>query len=140
MTLRNLLTADTRATEITSGISLVIIAIVIMCTGKQFFPVHLINFHAWQFWGIVSGVFGALQLTAIMLEESEHVRAVTSWIAGTYWLWSGSYQIFSGTGQFYDIVLIILGISCMYAFVINLLITTTIKNHGIDNNARPSSE
>lgn len=124
MTHKNLLPSDTRTTEIISGVSLVLISILILTSGGKFVPDHMSLEHYWQFWGMISGIIGALQILFVLVANMEHARSVVAWITGSHWIWSGTHQFSMSTGQFYDTVLLVLGISCMYAFVINLLITS----------------
>lgn len=123
--IKQLLPADTRPVELISGFSLFVMAILIVTTGTMFFPEHLQDFHQWQFWGIVSGLFGLLQVFAVAMDDMEALRSVTSWFTGIYWLWSGLIQLFGPNGHFDDVVIIVLGASCMYAFIINLLFSKT---------------
>lgn len=126
--IKQLLPADTRPVELISGFSLFVMALLIVTTGTKFFPPHLHDFHQWQFWGIVSGLFGFLQVFAVVMEDMEAMRSVISWFTGIYWIWSGLIQISGSNGHFDDVVIMVLGASCMYAFIINLLFT---KKHGI---------
>lgn len=125
--IKQLLPADTRPVELISGFSLFVMAILIMTTGTKFFPPHLHDFHQWQFWGIVAGLFGGLQILAVALDDMEALRSVVSWFTGVYWIWSGLIQLVGPHAHFDDVVIMTLGASCLYAFIINLLFA---KKHG----------
>lgn len=127
ISIRRLLPADTRPIELISGASLLISALLIISTGELFFPKHLHDFHQWQFWGILSGIFGVVQLYAVAMDDLESLRAVTAWFTGVYWVWTGLVQLFGPHAQFDDVVIVLLGASCLYAFIINLLFTAKRK-------------
>lgn len=130
---KNLLPSDTRTTEIISGVSLMIISLLIFLTGERYLPATMLSEHGWHFWGIVSGVFGAAQIGAVSQSDGERARAIMAWLSGSYWIWSGAHQLMGTQGHFFDAVSIVLGVSCMYAFVINLLLVTEKEEqHGND--------
>jgi hypothetical protein len=120
MKLKNLLPADTRPIELISGTSLLISAILIFITQDLYFPEKMNDVHQWPFWGILSLVFGFIQILSVIEDDMEPIRTITAWLTGTYWVWSGFFHLMSDYGHFYDIVLIVLGLSCLYSFIINL--------------------
>lgn len=71
---------------------------------------------------IVAIVFGILQLSSIALcRTMEHLRFILAWISGSFWIWVATADI-SHTVTAAEIATIMLGVTNLYAFIINLLL------------------
>lgn len=74
-----------------------------------------------QFWIIIFGTLGFLQLFSIVLHPSaEILRAITAWINGSLWIWIG---ISSAIIHFDPPIVgvLCLGVANLYGFALNIL-------------------
>jgi hypothetical protein len=89
--------------------------------GNYYIPEHLKEMHHWVFWAILFFIFGSFQVIAIYKEWDGMIRAILSWVVGVYWLWVGIGNIVSPSPDINYILLLVLGASCQYSYVVNLL-------------------
>ena len=122
MILRQFLPNDTRLLELISGLSLVIYMVVTFVVDQALVPVELVEYHIWQFWMIVVGIVGSIQIIACVQQKLEHLRAATNWLAGSYWVWMGVVQADFGYYHAMTIVALLMGVGCLYAFIVNVLL------------------
>lgn len=117
----HLLPQDTRIAELISGFSLILMSVLMMFANIQ--PTDaMVRFHEAHFWFILSGVFGGLQIFSLIVNDKlEQLRFVLAWVTGTFWSWVAMDSIANGVNPT-DIAGLVLGISNLYAFVINLLL------------------
>lgn len=120
--LRKFLPNDTRLVELISGGSLVIGMLIGILTNQYILPAELLSYHVWQFWTMMLGIFGILQVGACSVHRLEYLRAATNWLIGGYWIWVGAHQIAVAEPYLTATVSILIGVSCFYAFVVNLLL------------------
>lgn len=121
--MRMFLPNDTRLVELISGGSLVLGAVMSFFTDQHIVPTDLLSYHIWQFWALLLGVLGVIQVGACAVTHFEHLRAATNWLVGGYWMWVGIHQMVVYQLDLTTIVSVLMGVSCFYAFVINLLLT-----------------
>lgn len=126
--IKNLLPSDTRAVEIISGISLFLSSLFIFYGHDKFLSLHIIEAHHWLFWGIMFVIFGSYQIISVLNNWDVMIRAILGLFIGAYWIWDGLSGLCQSQFVITDILPIVLGISCQYSFVVNLLYAS--KNHG----------
>lgn len=126
--IKNLLPSDTRAAEIISGVSLFFSSILVFYGHDKFLSEHILEAHHWLFWAMIFLIFGVFQLVSVLNRWDVMIRAILCLFIGTYWIWDGFSGLCQSNFTATDILPIVLGISCQYSFVINLLYST--KNHG----------
>lgn len=74
------------------------------------------------FWCLIAVAFGSLQVSAIALcTKMEHLRFVLAWFAGSFWIWIATANLTHGVHAS-EIATVMLGITNLYAFIINLLL------------------
>jgi len=117
-----LLPQDTRITELTSGLALVLI-------GFSFFVSSIsithgvTSMHQNVFWCILTITFGVLQIASIELyRRMEHLRFILAWATGSFWIWVSAENLSAGRIGPSEIATIVLGITNLYAFIVNLLL------------------
>lgn len=124
---KNFFPQDTRIIESMSALSLIYMSLASYLSGGAILPQELWGLHYWQFWMVLSGIFGFVQLFIVALDKNYIARSLLAWVTGTYWVWSGLIQ-FTPAVAIACGISIILGIMCFYTFIVNLLIGT---RHGI---------
>ena len=129
LSLRNFLPNDTRLLELISGISLTLYMVVTLSTDRALVPIEFLEYHVWQFWMLVLGAIGVVQIAACAQQKVEYLRAATNWMAGSYWVWMGVYQLDYGYYHAMTIVSMLIGLGCLYAFVVNLLLARQAWKH-----------
>ena len=114
--LRNLLPVDSRNLEFASAFSFIISAIgIFLFKNHQGFEYLLIH-HSHIFWSLFFGIIGGLQLYSLLeYPELEPIRISTSWVSGTYWVWSGMERDLTTAA----ILSMFVGIYLLLAFIIN---------------------
>jgi hypothetical protein len=119
MSLIRLFPVDTRAVELASSGALIFTSLLFMVgsySGAKF-----TNFHQPEFWAIITLCFGCLHFAAIYEEHLEHLRAVLSWVAGSFWVWA-ALDTMGEIIRPSEIATLFLGICNFYAFVVNALL------------------
>jgi hypothetical protein len=117
----SLLPQDTRIAEVLSGLALVFVGVGLMIPGNGMISPSITAPVA-AFWALITLAFGALQLSAIaMCKAMEHLRFILAWISGSFWIWVATSNI-SYTVTASEVATIVLGITNLYAFIINLLL------------------
>ena len=114
--LRNLLPVDSRNLEFASAFSFIISAIgIFLFKDNQEFD-YLFVYHSHIFWSLFFGIIGGLQLYSLLeYPELEPIRISTSWVSGTYWVWSGMERDLTTAA----ILSMFVGIYLLLAFIIN---------------------
>jgi hypothetical protein len=116
---KNLLPQGTRVVELSSGIALIIVAILLIFSNLLMLPdiKGADNLNTWQ---ILLLTFGSLQVLSIYkYPKLELIRIGISWLAGCFWIWISLVSIGSHL-SIEDIGTLMLGIGNMYGFIINL--------------------
>lgn len=124
--LRLFLPNDTRLVELVSGWSLVIGMSISMITSHPNIPSTLLYYHMWQFWTVIIGMIGIVQVVACAFDNLEYVRSTTNWMVGWYWIWIGLDYLTTANNYLMPILSIVVGTSCMYAFIINILLARSV--------------
>lgn len=119
--IKKLMPSDTRATELISGFSLILSSILLLYGGNSYIPDNLKLMHHWAFWSILFFIFGSFQIIAIYKEWDAMIRAILSWVVGIYWLWVGVGNLCIHNPDINYILLLVLGASCQYSYIVNLL-------------------
>lgn len=120
----SLLPQDTRIAELLSGISLLVVGMALLITGKGFLhhSTVMVTMQYNAFWCILCIAFGVLQISAIAVHRGlEHLRFILAWITGSFWVWLASAN-FSNGANATEMVTMLLGITNLYAFIVNLLL------------------
>ena len=119
MTLSSFLPQDTRAIELTSAFALILTSIFFLL-GANVSP-WMLAVHPKEFWVIVLGAFGVVQLIGIVRDSfgAEVVRTIVSWVAGMFWVWLSLEDVLMVV-RASEFAAMALGLSNFYAFVINL--------------------
>lgn len=121
MCLSKLFPSDTRIAEILSAVSLLFSGL-LMLLVPQATPLALLTYHTAFFWGMIALVFGLLQfIVVVWYDDQELVRALFSWIVGTYWVWM-SLGTVSMTVVPAIIASFFLGVTNLYSFIVNVLV------------------
>lgn len=117
----SLLPQDTRIAELLSGFAMVLVGMGLMVTGNSLIgTITTIQENA--FWCLITIAFGSLQVfTLALYRKMEHLRFVLAWISGSFWIWVSSANFANGVHA-PDIVTLMLGITNLYAFIVNLLL------------------
>lgn len=78
-----------------------------------------------DYWGVAALVFGLLQLISMMwYPRYRPMRSVVVWATGSFWVWIGTQ--YSLNLAILQIPILFLGLSCLYAFIINIIILSEI--------------
>lgn len=117
----SLLPQDTRIVEVLSGLALVFVGIGLMIPGNGMISISVSTPVA-TFWALLTLAFGVLQLGSIaMCKAMEHLRFILAWISGSFWIWIATENASTAVTAS-EIATIVLGITNLYAFIINLLL------------------
>lgn len=122
MTLINLLPRDNRSAELASAGALLLLALHIGFYDDL--HVRLSSLHGMHFWVLIFSALGLAQLVSLLAyPNTEILRALLSWVNGLLWIWL-SLSTYSAAGP-----AIMLGVTNLYAFVVNVnLLRTTWKD------------
>lgn len=115
--INHLLPQDTRAVEIVSSLSLILIGASLMHVP---FESELFSHHSHKFWSAITILFGLLQLLSVVFSEKlPLIRTLISWSIGFFFVWLGFSSI-SQYNNISDYIAIILGFGNWYAFILNI--------------------
>ncbi len=119
MNLSALLPTDTRTIELASAFSLVLTSITLLLGAPA--SAWMLEIHAREFWVIVLSAFGVLQLIGVVHNtySAEVVRVIVTWVVGAFWVWI-SFEYMIEVVRPTEVSAFLLGVSNLYAFVINL--------------------
>lgn len=122
MTLINLLPRDNRSAELASAGALLLLALHLGI--YEDLHIRLSSIQNLSFWVLSFSVLGLTQLVSLLsYPNTEILRALLSWVNGTLWIWL-SLSTYSAAGP-----AIMLGVTNLYAFVVNVnLLRTTWKD------------
>jgi hypothetical protein len=117
----SLLPRDTRIVELLSGIAMVLVGMGLLLSGNSLMgTVTTVQYNT--FWFLIAVAFGSLQIFSIALcAKMEHLRFILAWISGSFWIWVASTNLAHGIHAS-EIATMMLGITNLYAFIINLLL------------------
>lgn len=121
---KNLMPQDTRAGEIISAVTLVILSIVFFLDSSL--DTQLFAKYSNIFWGVYSGIVGLIQLYGLLKHPDKlNWRIVGLWMAGSFW------ALFAFSGDM-NIIRIVAGsvvsFYCFIFFIINLIIAGENRN------------
>lgn len=112
---------DTRLVEMVTAISMVSSGILAFLDVSMV-PAALAHAHNPIFWDIIVVVFGFMQfIMATVFYRATHVRSIIAWIIGTFFVWL-SVAALTHQVRPSEITTLVLGITNLYAFVINALL------------------
>lgn len=114
-----LLPTDTRTIELVSAFALIMTSVTLLLGAPA--STWMLEIHAREFWVIILASFGFLQFIGVVhtTYSAEVVRAIVTWIVGAFWVWiSGEYMLDRVRPT--EVAAFLLGVSNLYAFVINL--------------------
>jgi len=112
---------DTRIVELVSGVAMTFVGFAMLVSGSGITE-QLQDLGARHFWVLLTIIFGTLQVAAIITyRRAEHLRFILAWAAGSFWLWLSMEHLTAGFSPT-EVVTFLVGISNLYAFVINLLL------------------
>lgn len=116
MNFPNLIPQDTRAAEILSGVALILHGLATIVSSLFYGPPAHQNF-----WVLVSIIFGAIQIVAILRHpDIELTRVMMAWLAGSGWFYMAALNAGSSLSE--AAIMMALGVSNMVAFIVNLAI------------------
>lgn len=118
---RNFITPDTRALEVASSIAMLIIGVVFLF---QIDTDQLENYV--PLWGILCILVQSIQLVAIAFHPHQlYARIASLWGAGSIWVF---FALNKSSSTIEMTIMMVIGVSCFVAFVINTIIVSEHKN------------
>lgn len=120
----NHLPHETRLIEIVSAMTLIIAGFLSIWTQHVFFTDSMTKMQVSGFWAVTISIFGTLQLACALIKgRLEMVRGVLSWVVGSFWTWLALETMVKLHTGIPEINLFLLGLSNIYAFIVNAVIT-----------------
>ena len=118
--IKNFLPSDTRAVELLSGAALIFSGLGILY-GFLTPAEALMGTHASDFWLKIMIMFGVLQLyTVVIFDKYTGIaRVVVTLFCATFWTWLGFSELTQPISSSNDTILMLLGLSNFYSFVVN---------------------
>jgi hypothetical protein len=118
--IRSFLPDDTRSVELVSGCSLLLcLAISALIT---YLNPSIGSSGTLTHYNILAiGWFGLIQIFVCTTAHMRSIRAIVNWVTGSYWIWVGSHELMINPPALLGALSVILGMSCLYAFVVNVL-------------------
>lgn len=111
---------NTRLLEFITGIAVILSGILILNVPGSL-PVDILESHVNTFWGMIAICFGSIQLiAALLLFRANHLRAIISWVMGTFIVWI-SVSAVHHNPTVDDLIALVVGVANLYAFIVNLL-------------------
>ena len=116
--------ADTRAIELMSAASLLLTGIACVVSDAIWFPAWQLSIQPAVFWTTIMLVFGGLQSIALgMVGNVTMMRGILSWAIGSHLVWWALELVTNHHVGLAEIAVFVLGITNIYAFIINTVIT-----------------
>jgi hypothetical protein len=115
------LPSDTKALELASSISSFGIGFSLV-SGLTQLPEFMRLVHDLEFWWRLFVIVGCIQwLTIVFNQNTLMLRAISSWVAGAFWIWVGT-SFLSSYSDMSGILALVVGIGNLYAYSINVLV------------------
>ena len=120
--IRNLLPEDSRLAEIIASLSLILMSLSILCGNMHTDSfLQLFAIQRQEFWIVLLGVFGSLQLYSLINSKFDYLRCMMAFFTGCFLIWiSIGSTLFDY--ELSDVTAFLLGIGNLYSFVINSIL------------------
>ena len=122
MNLSNFFPSDTLSLELPSSTSVIAIGVCTLLFPAYMSNTVIIGYGHPVFWGLVLIMLGVLHLISIILfARIGPLRSILNWLSGIFWIYT-SISLMSCLHVVAAIPLFFMGISNLYAFILNFLV------------------